>query len=172
MSRSSNSWCVRRTVVSVSCYCLGMSFWVLPMMPSWNPVSSEESSLFAMVAWGSNWICSRSHFRCMKTHSWPMISLSSAWVRMTSPLALRVRVFLTRCEFHNMMQPPLTYATVRSITRLFTNSCLLLLADNQLPGTVGPKQYVRSGTYISRVNKSVPYIIAGTRLLAIHLLLQ
>jgi len=29
---------------------------------------------------------------------------------------------------------------------------------------------VRSGTYINRVNKSVPYIIAGTRLLALNLL--
>ena len=66
-----------------------------------------------------------------------------------------------------MMKPPLTYANVRAITRLFTNSCPILLADSQLSGTVGPKQYVRSGTYISRVNKFVPYIIAGTRFIFI-----
>jgi len=30
---------------------------------------------------------------------------------------------------------------------------------------------VHSGMYINRVNKSVPYIIAGTRLLALNLLL-
>ena len=120
-----------------------------------------------MVAWASNSICSRSQFRCMKTQSWPMISLSSSWVRITSPLALRVCVFLTRCELHNMMQPPLTYETVRSIIRVFTNSCLILLADNHHSGTVGPTQYVRSGTYISRVNKSVPYINAGKRFIFI-----